>query len=409
MHTRTRRIALFLATAALVAAPAGAASARSSVPPSDAAVAISPSATTVTVNGSGWGHGHGMSQWGAQGAALQGLSYQQILAFYYPQTQLSSLGGSIRVLITADTDGNLTVRHRSGLTVRDLGNGRTYRLHTKRTPRVWRLKTVSGHTRLYYRTARWHLYRTGGRVALKGAGVFRASGPVTLRLPTGDRAYRGGLRYVNRHTVNVVSIENYLRGVVPVEAYPSWQPAALQAQAVAARTYAAYERKDYLGRDYQICDTSSCQVYRGYGAETPSTDAAIAATAGKVLLYGGSYAFTQFSASSGGWTSSGGEPYLIAQPDVYDTQASGDTNLGWTRTVSLATLQKAYPAIGDLVSIQVTARDGNSTYPDQGWVKTIVLTGAKGSVPISGATFKSLFGLKSGYFNFPNPQPQPPA
>lgn len=397
MHTRTRRTLIALASGAALLLTASPANAK----PSDPAVGVAPGATTLTVKGSGWGHGRGMSQWGAQGAALQGRSYQQILAFYYPGTQMSSLGGGIRVLITADTDNNTTVRHRTGLRVRDLGNGKVYRLHTKRTPRVWRLKTVRGETRLYYRTARWHLYRTGGRVALKGAGEFRASGPVTLRLPTGDRKYRGGLRYINSDTVNVVSMENYLRGVVPVESFPSWKPAALQAQAVAARTYAAYKRTGFLDRYYQICDTSSCQVYRGYDVEASSTNSAVAATRGQILLYGGSVALTEFSASSGGWTTTGDKPYQRAQPDIYDTVQSGDTHLGWTQYVSITRLQNAYfSAVGTLKSVQISTRDGNATYPDQGWVKTIVLTGSKGSKTISGSDFKVMFGLDSAYFTF---------
>jgi stage II sporulation protein D len=400
MRARTPRMAAAVATAALLLATA---SPAEGVAPTDPQVTIPPGATTLTVNGDGWGHGHGMSQWGAQGAALQGLSFAAILEFYYPGTQVSSLAARVRVLITADTDNNTTVRHRSGLTVSDLGNGKTYRLHTKRTPRVWRLKTVSGQTRLYYRTARWHLYRTGGRVALKGAGEFRAPGPITLRLQSGDRAYRGGLRYVNSDTVNVLSLEKYLRGVVPVEAFPSWQPAALQAQAVAARTYAAYERAANVNRYYQICDTSACQVYRGSDVETSSTNAAVAATNGRVLLYAGQLAFTQFSASSGGWTSTGSQPYLTARADIYDTAASGDTNLGWHPTVKIAAIENAHPEIGTLESVQIIDRDGDSTQPNEGWVLSIKLTGSSGTATMTGREFQALYGLKSAYFSLASP------
>jgi SpoIID/LytB domain protein len=388
-------LALALVASVALLAPAAPASAAAA----DPAVTIGPDVTTLTVTGDGWGHGHGMSQWGAQGAALQGLGYADIIKFYYRGTTMSSLSATVRVLITADTDGNTTVRHKPGLKVKDLGNGKTYRLHTKRTPRVWRLRTVRGATRLYYRTGRWHLYRTGGRVALKGAGEFRAPGPITLRLPSGDRAYRGGLRYVNSDTVNVLGMEKYLRGVVPAEAFPSWEPAALQAQAVAARTYAAYERADHLGGYYQICDTSACQVYRGSDIETRSTDAAIAATRGRVVLYGGKLAFTQFSASSGGWTSTGSQPYLVAQPDPYDNEASGDKNLNWTRTVAVALLERARPAIGQLSSIRITDRDDDPDHPNEGWVQSILLTGSTGTATMSGSEFKSLYGLKSAYFS----------
>ena len=79
-------------------------------------------------------------------------------------------------------------------------------------------------------------------------------------------------------TVNEVRLENYLRGVVPLEIPASWSLPAVQAQAVAARTYAAYERAHPRSSAYQLCDTSSCQVYGGYDAEHPAADRAIAAT-----------------------------------------------------------------------------------------------------------------------------------
>jgi stage II sporulation protein D len=404
MFSRTTRIVTAILASAVVLVPTAPADAAAS----DPLVTIPTGTTTLTVAGDGWGHGHGMSQWGAQGAALQGLSHAAILAFYYPGTKLSSLSARVRVLITEDTDNNTTVQHTTGMRVVDLGNGKAYRLRTTHTPKAWRLKTRHGQTRVYYRTAKWHLYRTGGRAALKGAGEFRSStGRLTLKMHSGNRTYRGALRFVNNDTVNVVSLEKYLRGVVPSEAFPSWHPNALRAQAVAARTYAAFERADNVGGYYQICDTSACQVYRGYDVETSTTDAAIAATAGQVLLYAGKLAFTQFSASSGGWTSTGSQPYLIAQPDVYDTAASKDPNLNWTRKVDIATLQKAYPDLGTLTSIQITDRDGDASHPNDGWVQSIVLKGTKNGLPtqrtISGGTFKSLYGLKSAYFTLTAP------
>src|SRR4051812_34037343 len=63
-----------------------------------------PSNGTLKLTGHGYGHGHGMSQYGARGAARQDLNHRQILDFYYPGTGVSSIGRTIRVLISADTD-----------------------------------------------------------------------------------------------------------------------------------------------------------------------------------------------------------------------------------------------------------------------------------------------------------------
>ena len=97
---------------------------------------------------------------------------------------------------------------------------------------------------------------------------------------SGRAHYRGALRSVGNNTVNVVRLEHYLRGVVPQEVPALWKPAAVQAQAVAARTYAAFERKaSSKGRGYDLCDTAHCQVYGGVDAEHPATTRAIRASA----------------------------------------------------------------------------------------------------------------------------------
>jgi SpoIID/LytB domain protein len=159
---------------------------------------------------------------------------------------------------------------------------------------------------------------------------------------------------------------------------------------------------------YHPCDTSRCQVYRGYAGEWPSTNAAVGATSGRILTYQGAPAFTQFSSSSGGWTSTGSQPYLVAQPDVYDKPVDpalkiGDPHFTWTRTVGIAALEKARPSIGKLTSVQIADRDGDAANPDDGWVLSIVLTGATGTATMTGSEFKSLYGLKSAYFTLSAP------
>ena len=104
----------------------------------------------------------------------------------------------------------------------------------------------------------------------------------------------------------------------------------MRAQAVAARTYAAYERQELTG---PLCDTTSCQVYGGYSAEHPASNDAVAATAHLTLMHRGAPAFTQFSSSSGGWTSAGSKPYLPAKADPYDGWAGNPVH-SWSARVS---------------------------------------------------------------------------
>jgi len=365
-----------------------------------------PGSGRYTVRGHGYGHGHGMSQWGAQGAALQGKSADQIVDFYYPGTSLGTLKGKVRVLISGDTTSSVIVNARSGLRLRDLGSGATYSLPNAFNATRWQLTTDSQNRNVVeYYNGTWNAYSPGGNKTLTGEGEFYADGPLTLVFPSGaEHVYRGALRAAepsststSRDTVNVLAMDSYIKGVVPSEAYTSWEPAALQAQAIAARTYAAFERAENVDRYYQICDTSSCQVYGGHDKEVDSTNAAVRATAHQILRYGGEPAFTQFSSSSGGWTSAGGFPYLVAKADPYD-DAPGNGNHSWSVGLTANRIQNAYPSLGKLQRVRVTARDGNGEW--QGRVQSMVLVGGKHNVTLSGDSFRSKFGLKSSWFSF---------
>ncbi|MGH8965180.1 MAG: hypothetical protein ACRDXB_07595, partial [Actinomycetes bacterium] len=118
----------------------------------------------VTVRGHGYGHGHGMSQYGAQGAALKGKSYPEIVDFYYPGTSWSKVRGLVRVLITADTSSDTRVSPQRGLSLRDLGDRATYPLPDIAGVKYWRLNYAKdGKTVVGYYTNRWRRYRPGGK------------------------------------------------------------------------------------------------------------------------------------------------------------------------------------------------------------------------------------------------------
>ncbi|MCW2793494.1 MAG: SpoIID/LytB domain [Nocardioides sp.] len=370
-----------------------------------------PDHATISLDGRGNGHGHGMSQYGAEGAAREGLGYRDIIGFYYPGTNWGTASGSVTVLITRDTSRDVVVDPRSGLTVRSLGLGRTWPLpakvrkhgpgSTKVDVRRWRITPApNGHSAVSYRTGAWHEWKVA-----RGDAEFAAGGkPVTLRTPVGPVAYRGALRSAtpagstsDRDTVNVVGLDAYLRGVVPSEVIAStWHADAIRAQAVAARTYAAYERAHApSARHYELCDTAHCQVYGGYSAEYPTSNAAVSATGRQVITSGGDPAFAQFSASNGGWTAAGDFDYLPAQEDRYDgwTDAGHQT---WSTTVTSEEIEKAYN-IEDLKAISIATRDGNGQWG--GRAETVDLTTAKGDTySVTGESFRSHLGLRSTWF-----------
>ena len=381
--------ALTLVLAALI--PAGGAS---------AATWDVPDGATVRIQGHGYGHGHGLSQYGAQRAATTGLGYRRIVRFYYPGTRWGKAGGAVRVLISGDTSRDVVVAARRGLVVRPVG-GRPTQL-TKARPKAtrWRIVPVAGGRRSAVDFKAGSAWRR--LTSVKGEAEFFAGGqPIRLFVPGGSRSYRGVLRSaapgrgLDRDTVNVLGLDAYLKGVVPREVPSYWHPQALRAQAIAARTYAAYERAHSTRRHYQICDTDQCQVYGGATDEQAATSKAIDATRAQVLTKDGRPIFSQFSASSGGWTARGAFSYLPAKPDRYDDFAGNDYH-DWTVSVTDARIEQTWPAVGDLASVETTDRDGNGEWG--GRVGTVVLRGSGGTVSVSGDDFRYLLGLYSTWF-----------
>lgn len=357
----------------------------------------------IVVKGHGYGHGHGMSQYGAQGAALDGLAYKEIVDFYYPGTAWGKVTGKVRVLISADTSDDVVVSPTAGLAVRDLTDRSTHVLPVRDGVTRWRLDVREGRTVVELYSDRWRRFTAPWARDLGGDAEFFANSPITLWTPSGSATYRGILRAASpspgsasRDTVNIVSMDQYVMGVVPYEMPASWHPEAVKAQAVAARTYATWSRNQNFRRHYQICDTTSCQVYGGTGGEDPRSNAAVRATRRQILTYGGAPAFTQFSASSGGWTSAGSVPYLPAQEDPYDAW-DGNSVHAWSVTVDASQLERSYPSIGNLRRIWVTSRDGNGEW--QGRVTELVLDGSNGAATITGDSFRWTFGLRSSWFS----------
>ncbi len=365
-------------------------------------VATTPVNATIVVTGAGWGHGKGMSQYGAWGAADAGLSHQKILAFYYPGTKIAKLksGNTIRVWITADKDNTLNVMPKSGLRVRDSA-GHSYTLPSGSAYKQWRIKRSGSKRVLQYLNSKGSWVTRGTSLTATGR-VWTFDSPkrgiVKVRLPgSKNRDYRGGvaLRFYGSgaRTVNTVTMENYLRGVVPREMPTSWHAEAVRAQSVAARSYAARSQLSPTTAIYDICDTSACQVYGGQDDESSGGNSAVAATKDEILKAGSTIALTMFSSSNGGYSASGGTSYLVAKRDPYDARMR---NPKWSKWLTSSAIQSAYPSIGTFRSIQVTQRDGDG--PWGGRADQVTITGSKGTVRVTGGSFKSKFGLKERLF-----------
>ncbi len=123
------------------------------------------------------------------------------------------------------------------------------------------------------------------------------------------KRYRGSLRVLVNprgllNVVNLVNLEDYLRGVVPAEMGPRRfdEIEALKAQAVAARTYALDQRGSFESEGYDLCATPKCQGYGGLEVEDPLSDAAVEATRGLVAQYQGKLIHALFTSTCGGRT-----------------------------------------------------------------------------------------------------------
>lgn len=125
--------------------------------------------------------------------------------------------------------------------------------------------------------------------------------------PQSARLYGGSLRLQpNAHgeftLVNIVPLETYLRGVVPYEIGANAPPQAVAAQTIIARTYALRNLRRFAVDDYQLCATVHCQVYKGLNDANPTSDRAIAQTAGLVLTYENELIDALYSSTTGGVT-----------------------------------------------------------------------------------------------------------
>jgi stage II sporulation protein D len=418
--TVIRRGLVGLALGAVSAALITVAVPSSGAPSARAAVEVYPVTPSgeFTLRGRGFGHGHGMSQWGAFGAAeVKHLTGRQIVHFYYPHTSLVAVKGAQRIHVdlsaaqSFDT-GFLQVEPAKGLALASGGKSRV--LPTRRGHHLikgWRLRkppSSSSTLRLKVRShGKWHL--AGKQPG--GAATFRdPAAAIAVVLPGGvTRTYRGRVGAVLEsgfvETVDTVSVSRYLRSVVPDEMPASWASAALQAQAIAARTYAEHAIAHPHASWFDIYGDTRDQAYGGVSAESPASTAAVKATAGQILeTAGGSPILAQFGAADGGWTASGGASYLPAQQDPYDGLITNSAH-AWTTTVSAAAVESLAPTIGRLADLEVTQRDGHGKWG--GRVTGIRLLGSAGSAIVDPTTFEFDLGLRSTWWR-PTPTPAAP-
>lgn len=358
MNLLKRRLPLLVAIATLVAPGAAAA--------------------TWTVKGHGFGHGVGLSQYGAYGYAKHGSGYREIVEHYYAHTKLGRDSGSVRVLLGSG-EGSVSFRGAGRGCGKRLDPGARYSFAVE-SGRVVLRKAAGGRV-----SACGEEGKASSGVKIDGFGRYR--GAVVARATGG-----------NMLVINQVSSEGYVKGVVSNEVSPDWPMAALEAQAVVARSYGLATDRD--GPYDQYADTRS-QVYGGKDSESKRTNRAVAATAKRIVTYRGEPAITYYFSTSGGQTENsefgfeGGNPvpYLKSVKDPFD-DASPVHN--WSERFTEDEMESKLSGLfdGRLRRIDVT---------DTGRSPRIVrarVVGSAGSRNVSGDTLRGRLGLMSTWARF---------
>jgi stage II sporulation protein D len=376
-----------------------------------------PLGTQVTFHGRGYGHGVGMNQYGARGRALAGQTAEEILAHYYRGTTLGSLA----------LDTPIRVRVLVGFTA---SSSKPLVIHGRRAG--WRIDGVST---VFPKDARLEVRPTvsGGKatwkvkvIAADGA-VLRNAGITTFRIRGSSSStvfevdskgskydtYRAAMRIglsakaPTASVTNELLLERYLRGVVPAEMPSSWPTEALEAQSIAARSYAARRLRPGVSY-FDVPDDSSSQVYLGVLGEKPATTATIDATGGVVLKSGSSIANAMFHSAGGGATEHNENVYVsstgakVAGPVSYlrgsmdrrpDGTAydDGSPYATWaTRTYTRSQLSAWFGGdprtnVGSVTALDLRDRGVS------GRLISVTLIGSLGKKKVSGDVFRNVF------------------
>src|SRR5207237_7122260 len=235
--------------------------------------------------------------------------------------------------------------------------------------------------------------RLGGTVLVPPIRVEPGAQPLVLD----DVGYRGALTLLRGKgglsVVNTVSLELYLRGVVPSEMPEHWLLQAYEAQAVAARSYALASLRP--AAPFDLYADGRSQVYAGIAAETGATNDAIGQTAGQVLSYEGSVIRAYYDSDSGGRTAaiedvsagSAPRPYLVSVSDPYDSLSP---SRHWRLPLSLQEISSRFG---------MPVEDLRVEHARSGIASRVGLVGANASKWLTASEFAQRLGLRSLRFS----------
>ncbi|MCS7208683.1 MAG: SpoIID/LytB domain-containing protein [Fimbriimonadales bacterium] len=260
---------------------------------------------------------------------------------------------------------------------------------------VWQLRRENGHYRALSGETQLVAERLAAEPVNSGLMMVGAA-------PTQLRRYRGHLEWVERDgkllTLNWVQLDEYLKATLPREMPPNFHPEALKAQAVAARSFTLRRLNRYRRWGYDLCDHAPCQVYGGVDAEHPNTNAAVDATTGEVLTFGGRVLEAVYTSHCGGHTApvevamQGTRP-LAPLRGVPDRDAEGKPfcsdapNSRWTLTLTREQLSRLFPQQGQVSKLQIAERTAG------GHAVQVEIHGEQRVLRLSGIQFRVAVGV----------------
>lgn len=213
--------------------------------------------------------------------------------------------------------------------------------------------------------------------------------------------YHGKLRMINE-----LDVEDYLKGVVPIEISTKWSPEVLKVQAIIARTYALYQRQVNLGKEYDVQATTADQVYEGRDRENPLSNQAIDETRGLVLTYGGQLVLSVYHSTSAGPTENASEVWGIDLPYLKGVSCPFDQNspyYQWNKAWPMESIQKSFSDAG--YSIGTIASITPFHWTEAGRISQIRIIHSRGELILRAEDLRRILGYKelpSDHFRIEN-------
>ncbi|MBS3950161.1 MAG: SpoIID/LytB domain-containing protein [Peptococcaceae bacterium] len=345
----------------------------------------------------GWSEQHGAAEVSAE--FISWRNGQQIVTRNIPD------GASLRVALVIPRKSILNVESKAAAiwmqhalqpvwATRIVRSGSTYALMllgSEQEAKIpWEMDTCFAEwTRGSTNTALSITFDTGETVYTLDRSVLLKS--AIRQVQIGAISFRGDIVFnPNRSNVltsiNVLKIEDYLRGVVPNEMPASWPLEALKAQALAARSYAVRQFGKHRQDGFDLCSTVHCQAFAGASSEHPQSDRAVAATKGEVITYGGTIIDAVYHAHSGGHTRNSEYVWGGVVSYLKGVAIPEEPPYTWTRRITVLEFERR---IRNIAPVLFVLSVNINSYADTNHVNRLTISSLSGNHTISAQQLRS--------------------